>query len=396
MTESIPKGYQKTEIGIIPENWEVKRLGNYAEMSSGGTPITTNKSYYGGNIPWVVIADMTRIKKYLFETEKNITEKGLLNSSTKLFKKNTLLFAMYASIGKCAIAKVEVSCNQAILGINSNKLDIEYLYYYLASNEKRFLQMGQTGTQNNLNKEIVQNLLIPFPKSKQEQSAIASVLSDTDELIESLTKLIEKKKNIKQGAMQELLTGKKILPGFTGEWEEKVLGEISNIKTGKRNGNEEVDEGKYPFFVRSQKVKKINSYSFDGEAILIPGEGGIGTIIHYINGKFDYHQRVYKISNFVNSNCAKFIYYSLIRNFENHATKNSVKATVDSLRLPTFLEFKFPSPKDPKEQSAIASILSSMDLEIEQLDAKRDKYVDLKQGMMQELLTGRIRLKCQK
>ncbi len=121
------------------------------------------------------------------------------------------------------------------------------------------------------------------------------------------------------------------------DWEVKRLGEISNIKTGKRNGNEEVEEGKYPFFVRSQKVKKINSYSFEGEAILIPGEGGIGTIIHYINGKFDYHQRVYKISNFKDSEVAKFIYYSMIKNFDNHAQKNSVKATVDSLRLPTFI-----------------------------------------------------------
>ncbi len=187
--------------------WEEKRLGDVAEMSSGGTPLTSNNSFYGGQIPWVVIADMTRIKKYLFDTEKTITEQGLLNSSAKLFKKGTLLFAMYASIGKCAIANVDVTCNQAILGIDPKKIDTEFLYYYLAFNEQKFIQMGQAGTQNNLNKEIVQNLTIPYPPLK-EQSAIASILSDMDSEIESLEAKRDKYINLKQGMMQELLTGR--------------------------------------------------------------------------------------------------------------------------------------------------------------------------------------------
>ncbi|MCX6803750.1 MAG: restriction endonuclease subunit S, partial [Candidatus Diapherotrites archaeon] len=187
--------------------WETKKLGKVAEMSSGGTPLTSNNSFYGGKIPWVVIADMTRIKKYLFDTDKTITEKGLLNSSAKLFKKGTLLFAMYASIGKCAITKVDMTCNQAILGISAKKADIEFLYYYLAFNEQKFLQMGQTGTQNNLNKEIVQNLDIPYP-SLPEQSAVAQILSDMDLEIEKLERKRDKYKEIKTGMMQELLTGR--------------------------------------------------------------------------------------------------------------------------------------------------------------------------------------------
>ena len=193
--------------------------------------------------------------------------------------------------------------------------------------------------------------------------------------------------------MQELLTGKRRLSGFKGEWEVKKLGDVADIKTGKKNNENKVEEGLYPFFVRSQTVERINSYSFDGEAILVPGEGGIGSIIHYINGKFDYHQRVYKISNFNKENNGKFIFFSMLKNFDKHATKNSVKATVDSLRLPTFQEFEFPAPKSLEEQSAIAQILSDMDAEIEHLEQKKDKYIFLKKGMMQELLTGRIRLK---
>ena len=198
---------------------------------------------------------------------------------------------------------------------------------------------------------------------------------------------------IKQGAMQQLLTGKKRLPGFSGPWMERKLGAISHIKTGSCNGDQAVDNGKYPFFVRSQKVYAIDSYSYDGEAILVPGEGGIGSIFHYINGKFDYHQRVYKISDFADNVCCKYIFFYMSRYFGEYALSLTVKATVDSLRLPTFEEFVICMPLNIEEQQAIATILNDMDKEIDDLEAQRDKYRLLKSGMMQKLLTGQIRLK---
>ncbi|MEA1927768.1 MAG: restriction endonuclease subunit S, partial [Candidatus Auribacterota bacterium] len=225
-----------------------------------------------------------------------------------------------------------------------------------------------------------------------EQRVIAEALSDVDKLIESLEKLIAKKRAIKKAAMQQLLTGKTRLPGFSGEWEIKRLGEIANIKTGSRNTQDKVDDGEYPFFVRSATIERINSYSFEGEAILVPGEGGIGNIFHYLNGRFDVHQRVYKISRFAEDMCAKFIYFSMILHFGRHAMKNTVKATVDSLRLPNFKSFSFPAPKTVAEQQAIATVISDMDAEIASLERRREKTKQIKQGMMQELLTGRIRL----
>lgn len=232
---------------------------------------------------------------------------------------------------------------------------------------------------------------ILIPTNLDEQRAIAAALSDVDALLDGQDRLIAKKRGIKQAAMQQLLTGKQRLPGFSGEWVVKKLGDVSEIKTGKKNNEDKHNDGVYPFFVRSQTIESIDTYCFDGEAILIPGEGGIGSIIHYVNGKFDYHQRVYKISGFNTEACGKFIYFNLIQNFHKHATRNSVKATVDSLRLPTFLEFEFISPPFP-EQTAIATVLTDMDTEITALETQRDKTAALKQGMMQELLTGRIRL----
>ncbi len=266
-----------------------------------------------------------------------------------------------------------------------------FLYYNLDNryDELRSLSTGDGG-RGGLNLKILRDLDISLPPL-DEQKQIATVLSDTDKLIESLEKLIEKKKNIKQGTMQQLLSGKKRLEGFSKKWNSVLLGEVTNIKTGSKNNQDKKSNGKYPFFVRSQEIEKIDTYTYDCEAILVPGEGGIGKIIHYIQGKFDVHQRVYKISDFSKVN-GKFIFFYMNIYFHDHAMKNTVKATVDSLRLPTFQNFKMFIPVDVSEQKAIAKILSDMDNEIDALEKKLNKYKQIKQGMMQELLTGRIRL----
>lgn len=147
--------------------------------------------------------------------------------------------------------------------------------------------------------------------------------------------------------------------GFGDEWNEVKLGEVTDIKTGGRDVQDSVEDGLYPFYIRSEEVKRINSYSFDGEAILIPGEGRLGEIFHYANGKFDVHQRVYRISNFTDVN-AKFILQQMKKDFKQHAMRNTVKATVDSLRLPTIQSFTLFVPSLP-EQTAIGAFFQDID-----------------------------------
>jgi len=246
--------------------------------------------------------------------------------------------------------------------------------------------------QPNLGAQDLARFAMPRPSTRTEQDRISDALGDTDALIESLEQLLAKKRHLKQGAMQELLTSKTRLPGFTGEWLVKPLGEIANIKTGNRNNEDKVEDGNYPFFVRSPTVERINNYSHDCEAILVPGEGGIGSIFHYINGRFDVHQRVYAITRFSPEVSGKYIYLYMSIKFGFHAMQNSVKATVDSLRLPTFQNFEVSLPPTVEEQTTIAAVLSDMDAEMIALETKLAKARQIKQGMMQELLTGRIRL----
>ena len=230
-------------------------------------------------------------------------------------------------------------------------------------------------------------MAVPPP---DEQAAIGRALDDADDLIDVLERLIAKKQSIKQGMMQQLLAGPTRLPGFSDPWRNFSLGEVARIETGSRNNQDKKPHGQYPFFVRSATVEHINTYSYDCEAILIPGEGGIGSIFHYINGKFEVHQRVYKISEFAEHLSGRFIYHFMRQYFGAHAMENSVKATVDSLRLPTFKNFRLRLPSID-EQEAIVRVLDDAESEIDVLQQRLDKARAVKTGMMQKLLTGRTR-----
>lgn len=188
--------------------WKSYVLEELCDMFSGGTPNSRIGSYYGGDIPWVSISDISFSGKYLKNTEKSLTKEGIDNSSARIYPVNTLLFAMYASIGKCCISKHSVSSSQAILGIyNFRNVECEFLYYYLLFNQKQLLEMGQTGTQSNLSKKIVQKIPIFLP-SLNEQVAIAAVLSDIDDEIDTLEEELKKYRLIETGMMSELLTGR--------------------------------------------------------------------------------------------------------------------------------------------------------------------------------------------
>ncbi|MCO8041691.1 restriction endonuclease subunit S [Acinetobacter bohemicus] len=191
------------------EKWKIFCLADIAEMNSGGTPKSSVAEYYDGGIPWVSIADMTNHGKWISTTERTLTSLGVENSSARLYPKNTILYAMYASIGECSIAKVEVTSSQAILGIRPKDcLHYEFLYFYLCSLKDRIKLQGQQGTQSNLNAGMVKDFKINLPNLK-EQQAIANVLNICDEEILVLQKKLDCLKQEKKALMQQLLTGKK-------------------------------------------------------------------------------------------------------------------------------------------------------------------------------------------
>lgn len=189
--------------------WKKVRLGTVADMNSGGTPKSNIEEYYGGNIPWVSIADMTKQGKWIASTEKYLTELGLENSSARIYPKDSVLYAMYASIGECSIAQVPLSSSQAILGIRpKSELNFEFLYFFLNSLKEKIKLQGQQGTQSNLNAGMVKDFLLYLP-GMEEQKKIAAVLSTADQEISTLQQKLDALKQEKKALMQQLLTGKR-------------------------------------------------------------------------------------------------------------------------------------------------------------------------------------------
>ena len=398
---AVPPGYKQTDLGIIPEHWHIRQLvdicmpqgivrGPFGGMLKKDTFVTSGfKVYEQQN----AIYKSSEIGSYFVDRSK-YAEMHRFSVSPGDF-----IISCSGTIGRIFQIPPDAPqgvINQALLKLTTDDEVVYDQYFYILFEWDKFqiriIDSTQGGAMKNLvGMDVFRTITVVLPPLS-EQRAIAEALSDVDGLLNALEALIAKKRAIKQAVMQQLLTGKTRLPGFSGAWEAKRLGEVAHIKTGSKNNEDKNENGQYPFFVRSAVVERINSYCFDGEAILIPGEGGIGSIFHYINGRFDCHQRVYMINRFATDICGKLVYYIMVFQFGSHAMQNTVKATVDSLRLPTFKNFSFSIPTDIAEQHAIASVLSDMDSEIAALEQRRDKTRAIKQGMVQQLLTGRVRL----
>ena len=391
--------YKQTNLGPLPNTWEAVLLGDLFVFKNG---LNKAKRFFGSGTPIVNYMDVFErpgLRPGDLSGQVSLTPEEIRNFEVQ--RGDVFFTRTSETVEEIGVASVMlyVPHDTVFSGFvlrarpRDGRLNDRYKQYCFTHRVVRsqIISNATYTTRALTNGRTLSTVWIAVPPTP-EQRAIAEVLSDVDGLLNALEALIAKKQAIKQATMQQLLTGKTRLPGFSGAWKTKWLGEIAHIKTGSKNNEDKNENGQYPFFVRSAIVERINSYCFDGEAILIPGEGGIGSIFHYINGRFDCHQRVYMINRFATDVCSKLVYYIMVLQFGSHAMQNTVKATVDSLRLPTFKNFSFSIPKDAAEQRAIASVLSDMDAEIAALEQRRDKTRVIKQGMMQQLLTGRVRL----
>lgn len=397
----IPQGYKQTELGIIPDDWEVKRISDFTSIITGGTPSTLRPEYWGGNIMWMSSGELN--KKFVFDVEGRITTEGLLNSSTHMIPPFCVLIGLAGqgkTRGTAAYNYISLCTNQSIAAILPNdKYDSLYLYYVVDSKYDylRLLSSGDGG-RGGLNKNLLNSLEIVFPKTIAEQRAIAEALSDIDGLIAALDKKIAKKRLIKQGAMQQLLTGKKRLPGFTDLWVEKKLGEIGNIKMGQSpssifynfegkglpliQGNADIVNRKSIVRMFTSQITK----QCEAGDILLSVRAPVGTV-----GKASSESCIGRgICAIKYANDYIYQYFIFIENNWNQYSKGS---TFDSINFDELYDIKIKLPCSNNEQTAIATILTDMDKEIADLEAKRDKYRLLKSGMMQKLLTGQIRLK---
>lgn len=230
----IPEGYKETKIGVIPKEWDMKKLKDIAQCFSGGTPKAGNDKYYNGNIPFIRSGEIHQKYTALF-----LSELGLAESSAKIIQKGDLLMALYgANSGDSAISQIDGAINQAILCIRPHNLLVSFLCPFLELRKEMYIAKYLQGGQGNLSGEIVNNYVIPIPPI-EEQQKISEILNIWDKAIEKQTQLIDKLELRKKGLMQQLLTGKKRLPGFSGEWKKVKLGNLGSPYNGLNGKNKE-------------------------------------------------------------------------------------------------------------------------------------------------------------
>jgi len=392
-------GYKQTEVGVIPEEWEVKAMDSLTSLMTNGFVGTATSAYVNSD-DGILYIQGYNVQEGGFNLHgiKRISKAFHARNQKSCLREGDLLTIQTGDIGVTTIVPKELvgaNCHALVISrfIKQNSAPLFYCHYFNSERGRAKFKEIETGsTMKHLNVGDMKPLLIPSPPLP-EQRAIAEVLSDMDALLAGLDKLIAKKREIKQAAMQQLLTGKTRLPGFGGEWELKHIESFAKVTTGSKNTQDRIADGLYPFFVRSQTVERINSYSCDGEAVLTAGDGvGTGKVFHYINGKFDIHQRVYRISDFAQEVNGYYFYLYFSTHFYNRIMQMTAKSSVDSVRRDMITRMPVPIPPTLPEQTAIAEVLSDMDAEISTLETRLEKTRALKQGMMQELLTGRIRL----
>ena len=200
---------------MIPEDWEVKQVGEIAnKFFNGGTPSTQKSEYWSGNIPWITGADI--VNQRIDAIRRYITDEAVKNSSTNIIEEGNLLLVTRTGVGKMTIAPFDVAISQDITGIYvKDEIDVEYLFRFFDFHSSKLKELNQGTSIAGITRETLITTSVAYPPTKAEQTAIATALSDVDALITSLDQLIAKKRDIKQATMQQLLTGKMRLPGFS-------------------------------------------------------------------------------------------------------------------------------------------------------------------------------------
>jgi len=400
--QELKQGYKQTEVGIIPQDWEVAYMINYATLKAriGWQALTTKEyldigEYYlvtgtdfiGGRVNWTTCHF---VDKWRYCQDKNIQ-----------LKESDVLVTKDGTIGKVGYVKnlpglATLNSGVFVIRISKKEFNPLFLYYILTSEvfDDFLAKITAGSTITHLYQKDFTSFKLPRPGIK-EQTAIAQILSDTDLLIEHLNELIIKKKNVKQGTMQQLLSPK-------DTWEKKKLTEVVNYIHGKAHEKKIVENGKYvvvnsKFISTEGSVIKFSNMNYcptkKGDILTVLSDLPNGKALAkcYLvdaNDKYTVNQRICIWRT--KEADPRFLFYLLNRNKYFLGFDDGVSQTHILNNHIQKCEILIPTSKI--EQENIGKILSDMDIEIKELKQKKDKYIMLKKGMMQELLTGRIRI----
>lgn len=406
-----PVDFKHADGGQIRSHWPCVKLDDVAKRGSGHTPDKKHPEYWNGDIKWVSLRDSEALDKvFIAETAASITSEGIANSSAVVHPAGTVILSRDAGVGKSAILASGMAVSQHFIAWQCGpKLDNVYLYYWLQHMKPEFERIAMGSTIKTIGLRYFQTLRIPLPP-RAEQSGIAAALRHVDECVEALQALIAKKRDLKQAAMQQLLTGRRRLNGFRSQWSLKRVGDFADCTAG---GTPNTSAPEYwGGQIRWMNSGELNLKRVGEVAGRITGEGlrnssakiiPAGCVLIGLAGQGKTRGTVAMnlVSLCTNQSIAavlpnpgfvsEYLYHNLDLRYDELRGLSTGDGGRGGLNLTIIRGVEVPFPELP-EQSAIAEVLAEMDAEIARLQNRFDKMQRVKQAMMQQLLTGRIRL----
>lgn len=362
--------------------WQEVRLGDVCEkVYSGGTPKSSNSMYYNGNIPWLNTKEVHFNR--IYKTEKYITSAGLENSSAKWVPSNSVIVAMYgATAGNVAISFVPLTTNQACcnLIIDENKSTFKFIYYYLLFKNTELASLANGGAQQNLNKQQIKDFPINLPPL-EIQKKIAGVLGALDDKIELNNKI---NANLEQ--QMYTLVEQDIL-----NIETKIsLDEFCNVFTGRKNANEFEKNGVNKFFTCGPEALTINSFIYNGPAIIVSGNGAYTGRTRFYKGKFDLYQRTYActIKENIKSDYIYILYPILKLQLEKKLMGGTHGSAIPYIVMNDIAKFQVPFNEPVFNK--IAPICEAIIDKIQANEAENEKLSQLRDTLLPELMSGEI------
>lgn len=374
----------------ITEDWNIKKLGEMGKFVSGGTPDTEKPEYWNGDIIWLTPSEITKLPtRFVSDSERKITKAGLKNSSAVLLPVGSLIICTRATVGDCCINTTEVSTNQGFKNLIPRNNDANFLYYLISSHKTDLIRKACGSTFLEISKHDIERLEYSVPPLS-EQEKIAEILGAWDLAIEKLTALIEQKKLLKKGLMQRLLTGKQRLSGFSEPWKKKKLGEIADLYQPKTISQSDLSEQGYPVYGANGFIGYYPEFNHKNWQIMITCRGSTCGTVNRTYGPSWITGNAMVINVDKNKQIdKKFLFYCLLKdNFSSIISGSGQPQIVRN----TLAKWKILLPPLP-EQGKIANILSKADEEIDLLTRKLSALKEQKTGLMQQLLTGKIRVK---
>ena len=373
-------------------DWEQRKLGEVAEIVGGGTPSTAISEYWDGDIDWYAPAEISE-QIFVNSSQRKITTEGLNNSSAKILPVGTVLFTSRAGIGKTAILSQKSCTNQGFQSIVPHKDKLDSYFIFSRSEElKRYGEtVGAGSTFVEVSGKQMADMDLMLPKNITEQQFIGSYFKNLDHLITLHQRKVDKLQQVKKAHLCEMFPEngktkpKRRFKGFTDDWEQRKAKELCSISTGKSNTQDRIEDGKYPFYVRSPIVERSNKYLFDEEAVLTVGDGvGTGKVFHYVNGKYDLHQRVYRMFDFSEEILAKYFYYYFSNHFYDRVMAMTAKTSVDSVRYEMIANMEISLP-NKQEQIGISMLFEQLDNLITLHQRKVEKLKKLKESYLNDM-----------